>query len=104
MKHLYLASFLGLSLLAGCATTGSTPVGMKPGQFAAYECEGGKRLQARLAEGGSSVRIRYEGGYELDDKGMGVYEGDGWKLATQAPGGFELMHNGKALLKNCKPA
>lgn len=104
MKHLYLASFLGLSLLAGCATTGSTPAGMKPGQFVAYDCEGGKRLQARLAADGTSVRIRYEGGYELDSKGNGVYEAEGWKLDTAAAAGFELFHHGKAMLKNCKPA
>lgn len=103
MKNLFLVSFLGLSVLAGCATTGSTPAGMKPGQFVSYACDGGKRLQARLADDGKSVRIRYEGGYELDSKGNGVYEAEGWKLDTAAAGGFELVHNGKQMLKGCKP-
>ncbi len=99
---LAIASLLGLAVLAGCASNPTAPAGMKPGQFVAYNCEGGKRFQARLADDGSTVRIRYEGGYELDHKGAGVYEGEGWKLATQGAGGFELMHHGKVTHKGCK--
>lgn len=98
-----IAAALGLATLAGCATP--PPAGMKTGKFVSYACDGGKRLQARLAEGGGSVRVRYEGGYELDRKDAGVYEADGWKLlVTQGAGGTELFHDGKQILKNCKPA
>ena len=75
---------------------------MKAGQFVSFACDGGKILRARLADDGSSVRIRYEGGYELDNKGGGVYEGEGFKLLTQ--GTTELSHHGKLVAKNCKPA
>lgn len=100
MKKLTLVSLLGLAALTGCAT--SNTAGMNPGQFVTFECDGGKRFQARLAADGSTVRIRYEGGYELDSKGNGVYEGEGWKLSTQ--GAPELMHNGKVTHKGCKRA
>lgn len=98
MRKLYLVPLLGLAALAGCATPNTA--GMNPGQFVNFECDGGKRFQARLAADGSTVRIRYEGGYELDSKGHGVYEGEGWKLSTQ--GAVELMHHGKVTHKNCK--
>jgi hypothetical protein len=100
MKKLTLVSLLGLAALAGCAT--SNTAGMNPGQFVAFECDGGKRFQARLADDGSTVRIRSEGGYELDSKGNGVYEGEGWKFSTK--GAVELMHNGKVTHKGCKRA
>lgn len=88
----------------GCATPAATPAGMKSGEFVTFNCEGGKRFQARLAQGGESVRLRYEGGYELDRKDAGVYEGEGWKLDTGRPGGAEVLHNGKPALQNCKAA
>ncbi|WP_157982594.1 hypothetical protein [Simplicispira lacusdiani] len=100
MKFALSVSLLGAALLAGCATGSAVPVGMQAGKFVAYECEGGKRLQARLAADGSSVRIRHEGGYELDHKGGGVYEGEGWKLLTQ--GTMELQHNGKTAARQCR--
>lgn len=103
MKPLSIAAVLGLGVLAGCASTQSIPAGMKAGEFVSYNCEGGKRLQARAAADGSSVRVRYEGGYELDRKEAGVYEADGWKLMTK-DGAAELVHNGKTVLKNCKVA
>lgn len=90
--------------LAGCATSTGLPTGMKAGEFVTFSCEGGKTFQARAAADGSSVRVRFEGGYELDNKGAGVYEADGWKLVTQGPGSAELIHNGKSLQKNCKAA
>jgi hypothetical protein len=104
MKFVLTASVLGVTMFAGCATTNSVPAGLKAGQFVTLSCEGGKTFQARAANDGSSVRVRYEGGYELDSKGAGVYEFDGWKLVTQGPGATELMHNGKSVLKNCKAA
>lgn len=94
---------LGLAALGGCASTQSIPAGMKAGEFVAYNCDGGKRLMARAAADGSTVRVRYEGGYELDRKEVGIYEADGWKLVAQG-GGAELIHNGKTMLKGCKPA
>jgi hypothetical protein len=74
---------------------------MKAWQFVDYSCEGGKRLAARAAADGSTVRIRFEGGYELDRKEAGAYEGDGWKLTTGAS--TQLEHNGKVVAKGCKP-
>ncbi len=103
MKSAIATAVLGLGVLAGCASTQSIPAGMKAGEFVPYACEGGKRFMARAAADGSTVRVRYEGGWELDNKGAGVYEADGWKLMTQ-PSGAELIHNGKSLMKNCKPA
>ncbi len=104
MKYALIATVAGLAILGGCATTAPTPAGMKVGQFVTYKCDGGKQFQARLAEGGTSVRVRYEGGYELDRKDAGVYEADGWKLMTHGPAGMELMHKGKPAAKNCKAA
>jgi hypothetical protein len=100
MKFVLVASLMGVAVLAGCASGPSVPAGMQAGKFVAYECEGGKRLQARLAADGSSVRIRHEGGYELDHKGAGVYEGEGWKLTTQ--GAMELQHHGKVMARHCR--
>lgn len=90
------------AVAGGCATSNPIPAGMKAGQFAAYECDGGKRFQARAAVDGTSVRIRYEGGYELDHVGKGVYEGSGWRLTAAGSGLAELQHNGKPLLTACK--
>jgi hypothetical protein len=104
MKFALTAPLITLALLAGCATGPAVPTGMKAGQFVTFNCEGGKSFQARAAADGSTVRVRYEGGYELDNKGAGVYESDGWKLTTQGPGAAELMHNGKSVRKNCKAA
>lgn len=104
MKLTFTAPLIAVALLAGCATGSSVPTGMKAGQFVTFNCDGGKAFQARAAADGSTVRVRYEGGYELDNKGAGVYEADGWKLVTQGPGAAELMHNGKSVQKNCKAA
>lgn len=103
MKFVFAAPFVGIVMLAGCATSPSMPVGMKAGEFASFACDGGKVLKARIANDGSTVRVRYEGGYELDNKGVGVYEGAGFKLVTQGAGSTELLHNGKSVAKNCKP-
>ena len=104
MKLAYASALAAAALLAGCASSPSLPIGMKAGQFVTYTCEGGKTFQARAADDGSTVRVRYEGGYELDNKGAGIYEADGWKLSTQGAAAAELVHNGKTLLKNCKAA
>lgn len=103
MKYSFAASLFGVAILAGCASGPTVPAGMKPGQFVDYTCDGNKRLQARLAADGSTVRVRHEGGYELDSKGNGVFEGEGWKLVTQGPGATMLVHNGKTVVNNCKP-
>ena len=104
MKLAYASALAAAALLAGCASSPSLPIGMKAGQFVTYTCEGGKTFQARAADDGSTVRVRYEGGYELDNKGAGIYEAEGWKLSTQGAAAAELVHNGKTLLKNCKAA
>ncbi len=91
------------AVLAGCATGPSVTTGMKAGQFVDYACDGGKRLSARMAADASTVRVRYEGGYELDRKADGSYEADGWKLGS-ADGRLNLAHNGKVVAKGCKPA
>jgi major membrane immunogen (membrane-anchored lipoprotein) len=104
MKLAFTAPLLAVALITGCATSSSVPMGMKAGQFVTFNCEGGKTFMARAAADGSTVRVRYEGGYELDNKGAGVYEAEGWKLVTQGPGAAELMHNGKSVRKNCKAA
>lgn len=104
MKYALLSAATSLAVLGGCATTDTMPAGMMVGQFVTYKCDGGKQFQARLAEGGASVRVRFEGGYELDRKDGGVYEAEGWKLMTQGPAGMELMHKGKQAAKNCKAA
>jgi hypothetical protein len=94
-------------LASGCANTSVLPTGMVAGKFVAYACEGGKQFQVRAADDGSTVRIRYEGGYELDRMAKGVYEGSGWKLVTAdaaASAQTELSHNGKVVLKSCKLA
>jgi len=104
MKFVFTAPLITLALLAGCATGPAVPTGMKAGQFVTFNCEGGKSFQARATADGSTVRVRYDGGYELDNKGAGVYESDGWKLVTEGPGAAELIHNGKTIQKNCKAA
>lgn len=104
MKFVIASSLLGVAVLAGCASSPVVPAGMKAGKFVDFACDGGKRFQARLAGDGSTVRIRHEGGYELDSMGGGVYEGSGWKLVTQGPGAAELHHNGKLIMRGCKAA
>jgi hypothetical protein len=91
------------ALAAGCASTADVPAGMKAGQFVSYSCEDGKRLAARAAADGATVRIRFEGGYELDRKGPGVYEADGWKLSTTGAAA-QLEHGGKVVARGCRPA
>ena len=97
---LSILALAGVAVLSGCASSPSVPAGMQAGKFVSYECEGGKRLQARLAADGSTVRIRHEGGYELDRKGNGVFEGEGWRLETQ--GKVELHHHGKPVARACR--
>ena len=96
-------SVLGLLALAGCASSPPLPAGMKIDQFVTFQCEGGKRFAARVAEGAQSVRVRYEGGFELDRKDAGVYEGEGFRLVTDATSA-NLFHNGKQTHKGCTPA
>ncbi len=104
MKFTSITVTAAASLLVACASTPSAPAGMKLGQFVPLTCEGNKTFQARASDDGNSIRIRYEGAYELDNKGNGVYEGDGYRLVTDGPGAVELFHNGKSALKSCKTA
>lgn len=100
---LVIASF-ALAVLAGCATA-TAPAGMSAGKFVSFACAEGKTFSARAAEGGESVRVRsLHGSAELDRKGDGVYEGDGYKLVTQGADAITLLHEGKPQGKNCKAA
>jgi len=100
---LVLAS-LALAALAGCATQ-TVPAGMASGKFVSFACADGKTFSARAADDGATVRVRaHHGSAELDRKGDGVYEGDGYKLVTQGADGITLVHDGKPQGKNCKAA
>lgn len=99
MHSAVLASVLAA---AGCAST-SMPGGLKAGEFVSFTCEGGKRYSARASADAKTVRLRHEGGWELERKAEGVYEADGWRLSTGGSGGSEVVHNGKVVLKGCKP-
>lgn len=101
MKTLVAAS--ALALLAGCASAPAVPTGMQPGKFVTFACEGGKSFSARVAEGGDTVRVRaHHGSAELERKGDGLYEGDGYKLVTQGADAVSLVHDGKLQGKACK--
>ncbi len=89
-------------ILSGCASTATVPMGMKAGEFVQFTCQTGKNFSARVREDAKSIRVRYEGGWELDQKADGVYEADGWKLMTMGQDAFELLHNGKSIGKRCK--
>jgi hypothetical protein len=103
MQSSLVVSALGLCVLLGCASGPPVPAGMKVGEFVPFECEGGKRFSARVAEGGQSIRVRSDGGFELDHKSNGVYEGSGWRLVAEA-GVASLFHEGKQTHKACRPA
>lgn len=103
MKILGFAPIVLLAVMAGCASTAAVPQGMKAGQFVDFACEGGKRLSARAGVDGSTIRVRFEGGWELDRKADGVYEADGWRFASSG-GASALSHNGKVVASGCKPA
>lgn len=99
-----LALSLAAAVLAGCAST-SVPAGMQSGKFVTFACEGGKTFSARAAEDGATVRVRaHHGSAELERKADGLYEGEGYRLSTQEPGGISLMHGGKPEGKGCKAA
>ena len=87
-----------------CASSPKPPEGMKVGQFVRFSCEG-SGFQARVAEDGKSVRVRaLHGSAELDMKSEGIYEGEGYRLATAGSDAVSLMHNGRLQGKNCKAA
>ncbi len=91
-------------LAAGCASVPAPPDGMKAGQFVRFACDGAG-FQARASEDGRTVRVRtLHGSAELDKKQDGVFEGEGFQLATSGPERISLTHHGKAQGKNCKPA
>ena len=89
-------------VLSGCASTAPMPTGMKAGEFVQFACQTGKNFSARVSEDAKTIRVRYEGGWELDQKADGVYESDGWKLVTKGADAFELLHNNKSIGKGCK--
>jgi hypothetical protein len=99
------AAVAALALLAsGCASAPVPPEGMKTGQFVRFACDGAA-FQARASDDGRTVRVRtLHGSAELDKKQEGVFEGDGFRLATTGAERISLTHNGKVQGKNCKPA
>ncbi len=102
MKFVPAASVLVVALLGACASSPTVPRGMVAGKFVDFQCEGG-RFSARAAEDGKTIRVRgLHGAAELDMKGDGVYEGDGYRLVTKDPNGVSLMHGGKANGTHCK--
>ncbi len=95
----------GAAILAGCATQVAAPAALTPGKFVNFACEGGKTFSARLAAGGSSVRVRSQhGSAELDSKGAGLYEGDGYRFVTQGSDAISLLYGGKPQGQRCKAA
>jgi hypothetical protein len=102
MKSLSATIAVASIVLSGCTTTAAVPTGMKAGTFVQFTCQTGKNFSARVSEDGSTIRVRHEGGWELDRKTEGVYEADGWKLVTSGQEAFELIHNGKSIGKRCK--
>lgn len=103
MKHL-LAIPAGL-LLAACASTAHVPAGLAEGRFVSMTCADGKTFSVRAAEGAASVRVRaMHGSAELDRKGDGLYEGDGYRLTFQGPDAVSLSHDGKVQGRACKVA
>lgn len=102
MKLLPAASLLAVALLGACASAPTAPAGMVVGKFVNFECQGG-RFSARVAEDGRSIRVRgLHGAAELDIKGEGVYEGDGYQLMTKGANGISLVHGGKSNGSNCR--
>lgn len=104
MKALVASSVLACAtVLTGCATQSTAAAPMTPGTFVTFTCEGGASFRARMAEGGGSVRVRAQhGAFELDRRGAGVYEGDGYRLLTLGPEAVSLQYQGKAQGQRCK--
>jgi hypothetical protein len=94
----------GALVLTGCASTGAAmPSGLAAGKFVTFACEGGKVFSARAAEDGRTVRVRaHHGSAELDQRGEGVYEGEGYRLTLGAPGAVSLTHGGKSQGEKCR--
>lgn len=91
--------------LVACATPPERAIGLKPGEFVALNCQGGKVFRARLAPEGDSVRVRtLHGSAELAAAGGGVFKGEGFELDTRPAEGAALTHNGKADAVACKAA
>ena len=108
MKSAFVTSTLiaTLALLGGCASLGSkVPAGLEAGKFVRLTCAGNTGFQVRASEDGRSVRVRaLHGSAELDAKGGGVFEGEGYILRTEGDGAISLEHAGKSQGRQCKPA
>ena len=99
-----LVTLIAATILGACASAPVAPHGMVAGKFVNFACTGG-RFSARAAEDGKSLRIRgLHGAAELDLKGDGIYEGDGYKLVTKGANGISLTHDGKPNGTHCKVA
>jgi len=92
-------------VIAGCATSGPASVAEStPGRFITYTCEGKKNFSVRYDAELGTARIRtHEGSAELSKGARGLYrdEGGNWILTLASGADTELVHNGKALYKNC---
>ena len=87
--------------LTACSTMTPAPTGMEAGKFVTFDCEGGD-FQARWNPETSTVRVRtHHGAAELNKVADGRFSGDGYELVS-AGGSTSLMHDGKAVSKNCK--
>lgn len=92
-------------ILGACATAPERAAGLKPGEFVAFTCQGGKVLRARLSEQGDSVRVRTQhGSAELLASRAGVFKGESFELDTRPAEGAMLSYNGKADATGCKAA
>lgn len=91
-----------VAAVSGCASSLPAPAGLTPGRFVSLECQAGKRLQARYAEDGRSVRVRaMHGAAELERQSDGSFAGDGYVLRPVADG-LQLDHKGKPEVQGCR--
>jgi hypothetical protein len=101
--HRLCLSILICSTMLACATPVEKAAGLKPGEFVALSCQGGKMFRARLSPEGDSVRVRtLHGSAELAAAGGGVFKGEGFELDARPADGVTLTHNGKTDASGCR--
>lgn len=104
MKTRSLILLAVVAAASGCASSPPAPTGLAAGRFVSLDCQAGKRLQARYAEDGRSVRVRaMHGASELERQADGSFAGDGYVLRP-ASDGLRLDHGGKPEVQGCKPS
>jgi hypothetical protein len=81
------------------------PTGVSAGRFVTMSCAENRQFQVRFSEGGMTVRVRGQhGSAELEARGDGVFEGEGYRLRSRGEGALSLEHDGKSQGKACKAA